>query len=145
MNQEQKAKLTWRLWGGLDAFHIVSYIVYSVSRGRLPFFTDIRLALETLEVYGEGARVFMAASAVLELSIFLSCYLFVTQRRAARWLGFMQTPFRLLLMVPSVSLLPGVLGLFPGNSAVFAIMLVIVSEVLKCWSLWRFSGSRMRH
>ncbi|MBV4501004.1 hypothetical protein WLF18_22505 [Pseudomonas shirazensis] len=138
MNVQQKSAIIWRIWAGFDAVHIVSYMGHSLARGNVPFVADAYSALETVERYGEGAYVFVALSWTLELSILISCWLFWTQRQSARWLSFAQTPLRLFLMVPSVSLLTTALGFYPSYSALLAIGLVVLSETLKCLSVWWF-------
>lgn len=75
---------------------------------------------------------------LLQFSVILSAVLFLCGYRWARYLGFAQIPFRLLLIYPSVSLIL-LAGSYWPDYQVMLVVLVLASEALKAWSLWRFA------
>jgi hypothetical protein len=133
-----RANKTLLIWGLLDAFYIVWYSLMSWKDGRIPFITDLS---NTLALSAELAGTNMAVAAIswlLQFSIIVSAVLFLCGYRWARYLGFAQIPFRLLLVYPSVSLIL-VAGGYWSDHQVLLVVLVLASEALKAWSLWRLA------
>lgn len=126
------------IWGLLDAFYVVWYSVRSWENNRIPYITDLSNTLALGSELG-GPNIAMAAmSWLLQLSIVLSAALFLFGYRWARYLGYAQIPFRLLLVYPSVSLILVAGGYWQDHQAML-VVLVFASEALKAWSLWRFA------
>jgi hypothetical protein len=76
---------------------------------------------------------------LLQVSIVISCLLFFLGREQVRWITYLQTPLRLAFIVPSVSLLLMGAQLVPNYNVVLMAALVVVSEAVKVWSVWRWS------
>ncbi|MEN5201596.1 hypothetical protein ABE525_20425 [Pseudomonas wadenswilerensis] len=75
-------------------------------------------------------------SFTLHLSIIVSCLLLLAGRKSGVYLGWLQIPFRLMFMVPSISILLVWAKLSPAYSLWLMLVLVIASEVVKAGSLW---------
>ncbi|WP_189395694.1 hypothetical protein [Pseudomonas laurentiana] len=127
--------VVWFVWGGLDALYLVWYVLGSLRHKKIPYLTDLENTLALLGELGSAQVAMVALSWVLQLSIFVSCFLFLTRRDAARWVAYSQLPLRLFFIVPSVSVLLVGVQFFPGYSPLLMIVLVVVSEVIKFWSL----------
>ncbi|MFJ3487696.1 hypothetical protein ACIPL1_30365 [Pseudomonas sp. NPDC090202] len=127
---------TWLMWGIFDALYVVRYIIYSVLHSRVPYIEDFRNSMEILAGRDIGTQVLASFSWALDLSMIISSILFLGKWHIARWLAGLQIPLRLLLFVPSVSIL-----FMGGNPAVrygtaLMLVLLVVSECLKGWTLW---------
>lgn len=133
-----KSRMTLLAWGVLDAFYITWYSIKSMQGGRTPYLGDLEATMGLLQDQG-GVNLAMAVmSWLLQLSILVSCVLFLCRYRPARYLGFAQIPLRLLFVVPSISLLLMVAPYLSGYYLVL-ISLVLASEVLKAWTLWKYT------
>ena len=125
------------IWGSLDACYIAWYCVSSWRAGRRPYFSDLEATWHLLEQHGSASIAMVSLSWLLQLSVLVSCVLFLCQTRMARLLGLAQTPFRLCFLLPSIPLLLAAPLLPKLGMAVLG--LVIFSEALKAWSLWRIA------
>lgn len=127
---------TLLIWGLLDAFYVAWYSLMSWKNGRFPYITDLSNTLALGSELGGPNMAVATMSWLLQFSIILSAVLFLCGYRWARYLGFAQIPFRLLLVYPSVSLILVASGYWPDHQ-VMLVVLVLASEALKAWSLWR--------
>lgn len=134
-------RVVWWTWGGMDALYITWFIVDSFRIGKVPYLTDTVSALELLRDQGAVQIVTVAASFVLQLSIFISCILFFSLRQGAKLVGYLQLPLRLAFFVPSVSILLVGVQFFSGYNLALMMVLIVGSEVIKGWSLWFFGKS----
>ena len=133
-----RANKTLLIWGLLDAFYVVWYSLMSWKNGRVPYITDLSNTLALGSELGGPNMAVATMSWLLQFSIILSAVLFLCGYRRARYLGFAQIPFRLLLVYPSVSLILVASGYWPDHQ-VMLVVLVLASEALKAWSLRRFT------
>lgn len=133
-----RANKTLLIWGLLDAFYVVWYSLMSWKNGRIPYITDLSNTLALGSELGGPNMAVATMSWLLQFSIILSAVLLLYGYRWARYLGFAQIPFRLLLVYPSVSLILVAGGYWPDHQ-VMLVVLVLASEALKAWSLWRFA------
>jgi len=133
-----RANKTLLTWGFLDAFYVVWYSLMSWKNGRIPYITDLSNTLTLGSELGGPNRAMAAMSWLLQFSIIVSAVLFLCGYRRARYLGFAQIPFRLLLVYPSVSLILVAGGYWQDHQAML-VVLVLASEALKAWSLRRFT------
>jgi hypothetical protein len=139
MREVTAHKLVWWGWGGLDALFILNYVVKSALRGNLPFYSDVMSTLKLMDDHGDYVLVLAALFWVGQLSIIASCVLLLCRSAWGRRLVWVQLPFRLLLFVPSASVLFSYVGFHSGSIMLF--MLVLLSELAKVWSLWFFRES----
>lgn len=123
-------------WGVFDAIYIVRYSVFSLLAGRAPYLDDFRSGMELVAAHGIYAKLLVMLTWGLELSIILSCCLFLCRCRIATWVAYFQVPFRLLFFLPSVSIIfmgPDLRGRYGIG---LLLLLLILSECLKVWTLW---------
>lgn len=131
----------WFLWGWFDVLCIALYVTKNLRHDKIPYLAAWEMTLTYWGMLDPVQGLKVVLSWVLQVSLFVSCFLFFAQREAARWVGYAQIPLRIFFITPSVSIL--VLGaqFFPGYSTVLMTVLVMVSELMKFWSLRKF-GSR---
>jgi hypothetical protein len=120
-------------WGGMDAFYVIRFIWLNIEQGRIPFVDDIINFKQLYSEYGGGGWVLLmfTLSMMLNISIVVSAVLLIINWGKIRFLVFLQIPFRLLLIVPSISVIPWLLKQFHFNSIVFIIILLVFSEFTK--------------
>lgn len=129
---------TLSAWGALDVFYVVWYSVMGWQAGRIPYVTDLSNTI-ALSPQLDGPNLAIAVmSWALQFSIILSGVLFLCRYRPARYLGFVQIPFRLLFVYPSVSLIL-VAGNYWSDHQIALAVLVLASEALKGWTLWKYA------
>ena len=129
----------WLLWGAMDAIYLALYSTDSFLNNRTPYLSDVISAAYILQHHSDVQMVMFMGALVLQVSIFVSCTMFFLQRKSVRGLVFFQTPLRIMLAVPSVSLLLIGARVFPQYSVPAMAILIGTSEVLKVWSVWRWS------
>ena len=125
-------------WGAMDAIYLVRYWVTSAVEGRVPYLSDIESALWVLRDHSVLQIYTFGLVMLLQISIVASCFLFLLSSQKVRWLVYLQTPLRLVFFIPSVSLLLIGAQLVPGYSVVVMAVLVVASEAMKVWSIWRW-------
>ena len=127
----------------MGAFFIVLYVQGSLRRGQILYYTDAQNMIGLLQDHGIFAKWLAGMSFTLHLSIIVSCLLLLAGRKSGVYLGLLQIPFRLMFMVPSISILLVWAKLSPAYSLQptayslwLMLVLVIASEVVKAGSLW---------
>ncbi|MFK3773874.1 hypothetical protein [Pseudomonas sp. NPDC089406] len=119
-------------WGAMDAFYIFFVIFSSLKRGVAPFFSDFTAALANMDQWGGGLEFIVWMGLVTQLSLVASSVLLCLGSACAVYVAGIQTPFRILFIVPSFSLIL----LLPDTSTAVWLSLIVASEVAKVWSLW---------
>ena len=104
----------------------------------MPYLSDLSSSLALFEQQGGANLVAGPASWLLQVSIILSCLMFLLRARGVNYLAYAQIPFRLFFLIPSVSVLLLIAQLLPGFGLLL-LVLIIASEALKAWSLWRIA------
>lgn len=131
-------------WALMDLMYVLGFVYVNVSRGRIPLYDDAVLFLQVNMLHGWSILVlFFIASMLLSLSIFLTMVLFFKQHPFARLIAYLQTPFRLYFVVPSLSFIPWVVSIFEMQQAVIALFVLVVSEILKCVSLYNLNARQV--
>ena len=125
-----------RVWGVLDAFYIVFYLLGSIRLERVPFITDAKTMAGLLAEQGVIESLIAVMSLVLQVSIVFSAFLLLLGLRVGAYLGIAQIPFRLLSMTPSLLVLPIWASLMPGYTIWLMLGLIVISEVIKGGTLW---------
>jgi len=143
-NIKSRKAIYW-IWALFDFLHIAIYGIASFRLGNTPYITDFLGAAENIFSHG-GAVVagMVILSWLLELSIFVSLVMFLLMSSKVKILCYIQTPFRLMFMVPSISIMFPILNSFAVLGTALVVILVLVSEGLKVFSLrkWPADGSR---
>lgn len=129
----------WLLWGTMDALYLIWYFTNSVLNRRVPYLTDVVSALDILQSQGALQFYMFILFVVLQVSIFASCVMFFLNRRSVRRIVFLQAPLRLVFVLPSVSLLLVGARIFPQYSVALMVLLIGASEILKIWSVGKWS------
>ena len=130
----------WFAWGWFDVLYIALYVTTNLRHDKVPYLAAWEMTLAYWGDLGPAQALKLVLNWVLQVSLFVSCFLLLAQRDAARWVGYLQMPLRIFFIAPSVSVL--VLGaqFFPDRSTVLMVVLAIASELMKFWSLRTFGG-----
>lgn len=136
MKLQHNNNKTLLLWGLLDAFHIIWYSTMTWQAGHIPYAIDFVNTIAMANELGSTYTATTIASWFLQASIILTAVLFLCGYRPARYLGFAQIPFRVLFVYPSVSLLLIGAGFWSGYPIIL-MTLLLISEAIKGWTLWK--------
>jgi len=137
-----RKRRVYLVWGILDAFYITWYCANSWIGGRVPYISDLSSSIILLEQQGGTSFITTLLSWTLQLSIILSCLMFLLRFSWAKYVAYIQTPFRLFYLIPSISLILPAAQLMPGFSLIF-LLSIVTSEALKIWSLWKLDSMKI--
>ncbi|QEW33886.1 hypothetical protein D0N50_20360 [Erwinia billingiae] len=131
-------------WGILDVLYIVRFIWLNAMQGRIPLIDDIISFSQISSGYGDRLyiTIMFILSLVLTISIIFSAVLLLLRWRKVHVLIYAQIPFRLLLVVPSLSFAPWLLKQINLQGMFVLILILIVSELLKVGSFILAKGNR---
>lgn len=129
-------------WGGMDLFYLVRFSYVNFSNGRIPIYSDVQSFFLLSAEHGLYPVVFFMLGVVLNVSIICSMWLFFCGSGRASSLAYAQIPLRLLLVTPSLSFLPSVSKVTGVTSVMLLLGLLLLSEVVKFFSI--FCGERRR-
>ena len=120
-------------WGGMDIFFFIRFIWLNIEQGRIPFVDEIISFNQVYSEYGGGVWIVLifVLSMMLNISIMISAILLIIRWGNAHYFIFLQMPFRLLLIVPSISLIPWLLKQFHVINIALIIILLVISELIK--------------
>ena len=130
-------KLSFRkiclFWGMMDVFYIARFIWLNVEQGRIPLIDDFMSFSQLYSEYGGGVWIVLmfSLSMILNVSVVISAILLITCWRRVGYFIFIQTPFRLLLVIPSVSFVPWLLKQLHISSMLVFVTFLVISEVIK--------------
>ena len=133
-------KLVFLVWALFDFLHIAVYSISSLRLGNIPYATDFVSTVGNVSSHGgvvSGGMVVF--SWLLELSILVSLVMFLLMKNKVKVLCYVQTPFRLIFLVPSLSIMFSVFNLFGGLNTIVVIVMVILSEAAKVFSLKKWT------
>jgi len=134
-----KSKNIAVFWGILDLLCIVWYVGMNIYRGNLPIVHDIVQGSITIKTFGFPNLIFLSYIGVLlYVSPILSGILLILQTKAGLIISYIQTPFRLTMIIP-----PSIFFiLWPLNDSFkqslllwFGFTLVFISETIKISTL----------
>ena len=132
-------------WGLMDLGYLLG-IMFVVVNNALDISHD-NLALLIWVVTGGGNKIVIAALLgflLLCASILVSMIMFFVQHRFASLLGYIQVPFRLLMITPSLPFIPWLISLIELKNMAIALSLLVASEILKVASLWWVGKSKRK-
>lgn len=132
VSSSRKIRLIQKLWGGMDALYLAILVYGSLKRGRVPILGDFYSALENMQRWGGGLEFLIWLGAALQVSVIVTCVLFLTGRTCTLYLAVVQLPGRLIFAIPSFSLLL----VIPGVNAWLWMVIFLAFEAIKVWSLW---------
>lgn len=120
-----------RLWSAFDVLYALFVIHMSIRRGDVPFIDGLLAGLDNMQRWGGGLDILIWGGFITQLSVIASAFLLGLNRFEGILLSAVQLPFRLLFIVPSVS----VLLLFTVDSNWVWWSLMLLSEFAKAVSL----------
>lgn len=136
--------LNWMvIWGWIDLANLAGYIGTSMYRDQIPIIDDILAAHNAYKMYGSSLPLIASyLGAILLISFAASGYLLVNQKSAGLGLAIAQSPFRLLLFMPSLFFLDQLR--FEDRSPWILVIIIVLSELAKLWSIrgWVVSRSK---
>jgi len=125
-------------WGVMDLMYVLGFVYLNLSQGRIPIYDDaVSFQQVDLSYGGAMPAILFSSSLLLTFSTILTMWLFFKQRPWGRTIAYVQIPFRLFLVVPSLSFIPWMTNLFEVNQAAVVFSVLIASEVLKVVSLYK--------
>lgn len=137
--QEEKFKRSravFLAWGGFDFLYIAIYFANSFRRGNIPYIYDFTETVKNISSHGGGAEgATIIVYWMLQISILISCALSLYMKNEVKILFYMQTPLRIIFLVPSISFLFPVMGYFGVLTTISTTIVVLVSESIKIYSL----------
>lgn len=124
------------LWGWMDVAGVVFFLGSDIYRGRTPLIADLFNALSTHQLYGGILPLIVSgASMILFASFIASGYLLIKGADSGRYLAIAQSPFRVLLLMPSLFFLGHIK--FLSQSLWILVAALVVTELVKLWSIRR--------
>lgn len=118
-------------WAIFDLFYIVRFGWLNLSQGRIPLVDDILSFNNIYPQQGVYSLILFSFSLLLNISIIFSAVMFLRKWRYVNWIVYVQTPFRLFFMIPSVSILPWVFKAMSIKAGVIFLAAVFISEIIK--------------
>lgn len=133
-----KASVVYRFWGALDMLYVGVYVSVALAKGEMPFVEDVAAIVQILKVFDQiGGTVIVSLYVMLFMSLAVSGVLLLLTKPVGKVIAYAQTPFRLLFIMPSFSILGFAAFYFEASTAVLVTGLVL-SEVSKVGSLLRW-------
>jgi len=128
-----------RWWGGIDLAFVVYYVGRTVNRAQIPIYSEIKQALQTSSSFGNSFPMIMTILGLaLYISVIFSGVLLFQLKRTGAIIVYLQTPFRLALLMPSLFFISWPLFYLFGKTSlavVAGIVLVLTSESIKLFSV----------
>jgi len=114
-----------------DLFYIVRFGWLNISQGRIPLVDDILSFSDIYPQQGVYSLILFSFSLLLNISIIFSAVMLLKKWKYANWIVYVQTPFRLFFMIPSISILPWVFKSMSIKAGVIFLAAVFISEIIK--------------
>lgn len=118
-------------WAMFDLFYIVRFCWLNISQGRIPLVDDILSFSNIYPLQGTYSLVLFSFSLLLNISIIFSAVMFLKKWKYANWIVYVQTPFRLFFMIPSISILPWMFKTMSIKVGAIFLAVVFLSEIIK--------------
>jgi hypothetical protein len=143
------------LWGILDLASLGWYMGWRIIHGQIPFYHDMSKSIQFNTMFGTPSwSIITVLSLFLYLSLLFSGIYLIKHNKVGAILSYIQSPFRLLMLIPpsiffivwplkyifnSESLRTAILNHSPYSMEVVAYIavtgLVLLSEILKLYSV----------
>lgn len=131
MNKILSRKHVLYFWGMFDLFYICRFIWLNISQGRIPLVDDIFSFSDVYPHQGAYSLVLFSFSLLLNVSIVFSAVMFLKKWKYVNWIVYVQTPFRLIFMIPSISTLPWMFKTMSIKVGAVFLVAVLISEAIK--------------
>lgn len=126
------------IWGLFDALAVTWYCLREIADGDIPYFSDFILGQRFLIFSGPAALYWAAKTWGFHLLLLISSILLLSTHRYGKYLAYAQMPLRLIVLLPSVSLITIFHTLHPVPTSLLA-ALVLASEAIKARTLWKYA------
>jgi len=101
MNTTQRSAIIPLFWGLCDLGSLIWYVGWRIYLGQFPFYYDLQQTAMIMRSTGDSLPVISCAlSTLLYFSLALSGVLLIKKKISGAILGYIQTPFRLLILIP---------------------------------------------
>jgi hypothetical protein len=101
MNTAQRSAFIPVFWGLCDLGSLVWYLGWRIVQGQVPLFYDYQQAYMIMRSTGDSMPLISCVvSIMLYLSLAFSGALLLRKKVSGAVLGYLQTPFRLLILIP---------------------------------------------
>lgn len=126
-----------RFWGLCDIAFMAWYLTVNIIKAHIPFFYDMSGAIHNVSRFEAPMFIiFPVLGLFLYISIAFSGFLFYRQRKAAAIICYIQTPFRWILVCPSLFFIFWPFKyLFDKPPVIGGIVLIITTELFKLVSV----------
>ncbi|WP_123725916.1 arginine:ornithine antiporter [Pseudomonas protegens] len=123
-------------WGCMDLLYVAHHVWVNLAKGRVPIYDDI-LSFQQVQLSDPGplALPMFSLGLLTMVSIIVSAWLFLSGSRFARALAYLQVPFRLIFVMPSLLFIPWIVPLAATSNPLFSISLLIICEAIKVGTL----------
>ncbi|TFB27359.1 hypothetical protein E3U32_04655 [Lelliottia nimipressuralis] len=118
-------------WAIFDLFYIIRFGWLNISQGRIPLVDDILSFSEIYPQQGVYPLILFSFSLLFNVSVIFSAVMFLKKWKYANWIVYVQTPFRLFFMIPSVSILPWMFKTMSIKVGAMFLAAVFLSEIIK--------------
>jgi hypothetical protein len=122
----------------MDLFFILDFLWWNFSLRRIPIYDDTLAFLQLLDSVDPTLAWVFPFRVLLIISIPLSMILFFKQSRYATAMMWIQAPFRLLLITPSLFVGVWLINQLQIGNVILNLSFLLVSEALKMYTVWRF-------
>lgn len=123
-------------WAIFDLFYIARFVWLNISQGRIPLVDDILSFSDVYPQQGAYSLVLFSFSLLLNVSIVFSAVMFLKKWKYVNWIIYVQTPFRLFFMIPSISILPWIFKAMSIKVGAIFLAAVFFSEIIKVGTLY---------
>lgn len=136
MKNNLNRKHVFYFWALFDLFYIIRFIWLNLEQGRTPLIDDILSFNSIFPQQGFYSLILFSLSLLLNVSIVFSAIFLFRQGRNIHWLIYIQTPLRIIFIIPSLSILPFLLKTLSIKSAVIFVLVTVLSEILKVVTIY---------
>jgi hypothetical protein len=101
MRKAQRSALIPRFWGLCDLASLAWYAGWRIYQGQIPFYYDYMQAYTVMRTTHDSLPVLgCTISILLYLSMAFSGVLLLKEKTSGAIISYLQTPFRLLILIP---------------------------------------------
>lgn len=125
-------------WGWMDLCFILNFLWWNFSLRRIPIYDEILLFMQLLGSIHPALAWQFPVRILLVLSIPLSMILFFKQSRYATAAMWIQAPFRLFFVMPSLFVGVWIINELRIESVILNLSFLLISEAFKMYTVWRF-------
>ncbi|MBV1911023.1 MAG: hypothetical protein KUG78_17120 [Kangiellaceae bacterium] len=132
-------KHTLKFWAVLDFAYIGYYLIGTIISGHIPFVWEINSAVSISTSYGHDSPLYMTlASLTLLISTIWSGVVLFKEKLNWSWLIYVQFPFRIFLVMPSVFFISLFLPESGGITQASIVELLIIGiESFKVYTVYK--------